>query len=357
MISRASMNSVISIDKRATTVRELMKPLAPILALADVTELAVTRPGGVWANTRGAWVWHDATQLTYEHLYALANALAVYNGMPLRSILSVVLPDGERGQVVTPPACIDNTLSINIRKHAARAFSLTELEDQGVFSGVNDVSFNRYTADRINALCNATDMTRIDGEEAELLHLKSEMRWREFLIKAVEYKRNIIISGKTGSGKTTFARSLTQVIPTHERVVTIEDVHELKLDDHPNRVHLLYGTTSGRVSSQDALAACMRLSMDRILLAELRGDEAWDYLTSLNTGHPGSITTTHANNAIQTYERVASLVKKSPAGHDIAIDMIRQLLYTTLEVVLYYKDRTLKEVFYDPSFSKSKLAN
>lgn len=97
--------------------------------------------------------------------------------------------------------------------------------------------------------------------------------------------------------------------------------------------------------------------MDRILLAELRGDEAWDYLTSLNTGHPGSITTTHANNAIQTYERVASLVKKSPAGHDIAIDMIRQLLYTTLEVVLYYKDRTLKEVFYDPSFSKSKLAN
>lgn len=108
-------------------------------------------------------------------------------------------------------------------------FFLTELEDQGVFSAVNDVSFNRYTAERINALCNATDMTRIDGEEAELLHLKSEMRWREFLIKAVEYKRNIIISGKTGSGKTTFARSLTQVIPTHERVVTIEDVHELKL--------------------------------------------------------------------------------------------------------------------------------
>jgi len=74
----------------------------------------------------------------------------------------------------------------------------------------------------------------------------------------------------------------------------------------------MYGAGSGRVSSQDALAACMRLSMDRILLAELRGDEAWDYVNSLNTGHPGSITTTHANNAIQTYERVASLVKNLP---------------------------------------------
>ncbi|WP_370486477.1 P-type DNA transfer ATPase VirB11 (plasmid) [Xanthomonas euvesicatoria] len=351
------MNSVVGIDRKATTVRELMKPLAPVLAGPDVTELAVTRAGGVWANTCGAWVWHDVPHLTHEHLYALANALAVYNGMPLRSILSVVLPDGERGQVVMPPACIDNTLSINIRKHAARAFSLEELEAQGVFSAVNDVSFNRFTADRIDALRHATDMTRIDDQEAELLHLKSESRWREFLVKAVQYKRNIIIGGKTGSGKTTLARSLTQAIPADERVVTIEDVHELRLEDHPNKVHLLYGGITGRVSSQEALAACMRLSMDRILLAELRGDEAWDYLNSLNTGHPGSITTGHFNNAIQGYERVAALVKKSPAGRDIAIDMIRQLLYTTLEVVLYYKNRRLVEVFYDPAFSKSKLAN
>jgi type IV secretion system protein VirB11 len=351
------MNSVVAIDRKATTVRELMKPLAPILAAPDVTELAVTRAGGVWANTHGAWVWHDVPQLSQEHLYSLANALAVYNGMPLRSILSVVLPDGERGQIVTPPACIDNTLAINIRKHASRAFSMSELEDQGVFAAVHDVSFNRLTADRIESLRHATDMTRIDEQEAELLLLKSQNRWREFMEKAVHYKRNIIISGKTGSGKTTFARSLTQVIPSDERVVTIEDVHELKLDDHPNKVHLLYGGVSGRVSSQESLAACMRLSMDRILLAELRGDEAWDYLNSLNTGHPGSITTTHASNAIQTYERVGLLVKKSPAGRDIAIDMIRQLLYTTLEVVLYYKDRRVKEVFYDPLFSKSKLAN
>jgi len=350
------MTSVVAINQKAITVRELMKPLAPVLAADSVTELAVTRPGGVWANTCGAWHWHDLPILTYKHLHALANALAVYNGMPLRSILSVVLPDGERGQIVMPPACIDNTLSINIRKHAERAFSLAELEQQGVFSAVSDVGFNVYGEQRIVELLAATDMTRIDQREAELLSLKTQGRWREFLVKAVEHKRNIIISGKTGSGKTTFARSLTQVIPTHERVITIEDVHELKLDDHPNKVHLLYGNGSGRVSSQDALAACMRLSMDRILLAELRGDEAWDYVNSLNTGHPGSITTTHANNAIQTYERVASLVKKSPAGRDISLDMIRQLLWMTLDVVLYYENRQLREVFYDPIFAKSKIA-
>lgn len=350
------MTSDAGIDPKAITVRELMKPLAAVLAADAVTELAVTRAGGVWANTGGAWEWHDVPSLSHEHLHALANALAVYNGMPLRSILSVVLPGGERGQIVMPPACIDNTLSINIRKHAQRAFSLADLEQQGVFDQVGDVGFNTYGEQRIAELMTATDMTRIDAREAELLRLKGAGRWREFLTKAVEHKRNIIISGKTGSGKTTFARSLTQVIPTHERVVTIEDVHELKLDDHPNKVHLLYGTGSGRVSSQDALAACMRLSMDRILLAELRGDEAWDYVNSLNTGHPGSITTTHANNSIQTYERVASLVKKSPAGRDISIDMIRQLLWMTLEVVLYYENRQLREVFYDPVFAKSKLA-
>jgi len=349
------MTSAAAIDQKALTVRELMKPFAPMLAAESVTELAVTGPGGVWANTCGAWQWHDIPALTYRHLHALVNALAVYNSMPLRSILSVVLPDGERGQIMMPPACIDNTLSINIRKHAERAFSLAELEQQGVFSAVSDVGFNAYGEPRIAELLDATDMTRIDQREAELLRLKTQGRWREFLIKAVEHKRNIIISGKTGSGKTTFARSLTQVIPLHERVITIEDVHELKMDNHLNKVHLLYGNGNGRVSSQDTLAACMRLSMDRILLAELRGDEALDYLNSLNTGHPGSITTTHANNAIHTYERVASLVKKSPAGRDISLEMIRQLLWMTLDVVLYYENRQLREVFYDPIFAKEKV--
>lgn len=170
------------------------------------------------------------------------------------------------------------------------------------------------------------------------------------------YKRNIIIAGKTGSGKTTFARSLIEKVPPEERIITIEDVHELFLPNHPNRVHMLYGYGAGRVSADECLAACMRQSPDRIFLAELRGNEAWEYLNSLNTGHPGSITTTHANNALQTFERCATLIKKSDVGRQLEMEMIKLVLYTTIDVVLFFKDRKLVEVFYDPIFSKSKMA-
>lgn len=348
------MNSVVNIDNgKDATVRQLMAPLVPFLADPEVTELEITGAGGLFAKAKGRRVWHEIPRLTLADLYAFANAVAVFNGVSLRPILSVVMPDGERAQIVTPPACIDGTLAINIRKHSTRAFSLAEMESQGVFETVTDTSFNQPTPAEIQEMQHRTDMTRLDGEEAELLQLKQEGRWREFLMKAVEYKRNIIIAGKTGSGKTTFARSLTQVIPVDERVVTIEDVHELKLDNHANKVHLLYGTGPGRISSREALEACMRLSMDRILLAELRGEEALTYVNSLNTGHPGSITTTHANNAIDTYSRVADLVKTSATGRDIGADVIKDMLYKTLHVVVFYKDMRVHQIFYDPVFAKA----
>ncbi|RCL02096.1 MAG: ATPase CpaF [Candidatus Tokpelaia sp. JSC189] len=99
----------------------------------------------------------------------------------------------------------------------------------------------------------------------------------------------------------------------------------------------------------------MRLSPDRIFLAELRRNEAWEYLNSLNTGHPGSITTTHANNALQTFEHVATLIKKSEVGRQLEMKMIKLVLYTTIDVILFFKNRKLIEVFYDPVFIKSKL--
>lgn len=350
------MNATVAKLDNSTTVRELMRPLDALLAPANVTELTINRPGEVWANTDGEWVRHEVPELAMGKLMSLANALAVYNGMTLQPILSVVLPDGQRGQIVMPPACVDGMLSLSIRKHSMRAFSLEQLDSGGVFDAVTDTSFNRPEPEQIEALRHVTDMTRLDDNEAELLRLKHAGKWREFLTMAVRCKRNVIISGKTGSGKTTFGRALVQKIPTSERILTIEDVHELKLEDHPNRFHLLYGNGNGRVSAFAALMSCMRQSPDRILLAELRGNEAWEYINSLNTGHPGSITTTHANNSTQTYERVAGLVKNSDAGRDLNIDMIRQVLYTTLEVVVYYENRRVKEVFYDPIFSKSKLS-
>lgn len=167
----------------------------------------------------------------------------------------------------------------------------------------------------------------------------------------------MIIIGKTGSGKTTFARSLIEKVPVTERVITIEDVHELILPSHSNCVHMLYGTGTGRISANEWLAACMRLSPDRIFLAELRGNEAWSWLNSLNslnTGHPGAITTAHASNALGTFDRIVSLIKVSEIGRHHDVDLLKHTIYTTLDVILYFENRKLIEVFYDPIFAKSK---
>ena len=133
-----------------------------------------------------------------------------------------------------------------------------------------------------------------------------------------------------------------------DRLLTIEDVHELFLPNHPNRVHMIYGKGAGRMSATECIEATMRSSPDRIFLSELRGPEAWDYLNALNTGHPGSVTTTHANSARDTFERVALLVKQSAAGNQMDIDTIRRYLFSTLDISLYFANYKLTQVYFNP---------
>jgi len=340
---------------RDATVNQLMRPIVPHLERGDVVEVTINRPGELWAKTFQGWEPVKVPELTMPYLKSLANAIAVFNGISLASITSVVLPGGQRGQIVLPPACIDDTLSLSIRKHSLVVKTLDELDAEGAFESFDDVSFNKPTAAEAAALVLKRDFTRLTPAEAELLALKREGRMRDFLDLCVQSHRNIIIAGKTGSGKTTFARSLIERVPNSERLVTIEDVHELFLENHPNRVHMIYGYGKGRVSAVEALRSCMRQSPDRIFLAELRGDEAWEYLGSLNTAHPGSITTTHANNAIQTFQRVGTLIKQSEVGRVLDLDMINRTLFSTIDVVLYFSDRKLCEVFYDPVFAKEQM--
>ena len=137
-------------------------------------------------------------------------------------------------------------------------------------------------------------------------------------------------------------------VPLEERIITIEDVHELILPNHRNLVHMLYGGSHGRVTATDCVAACMRLSPDRIFLAELRGGEAWEYLVALNTGHPGSISTTHANSSLDTYDRLASLIKQSPTGGQLDLATIQAFLRNTVDIVLFFDRFKLREIFYQP---------
>jgi type IV secretion system protein VirB11 len=349
------MHSSPSKCLRDEVVQHLLKPLAVFLDHAEITELAINKACELWTKTIHGWEMHKVQELTTDYLKSLANAIIVYNGIQPKSRVSVMLPGGQRGEIISPPAVIDGTYAFTIRKHSAIVKTLEELDAEGAFNAFSDVSFNKPSEMGEATLTAKKDFTRLETFEVELLKLKREGAMRDFLAKAVQYKRNIVIAGKTGSGKTTFARSLIEKVPRTERIVTIEDVHELFLENHPNRIHMLYGYGAGRITADECLASCMRLSPDRIFLAELRGNEAWEYLNSLNTGHPGSITTTHANSALQTFERIATLIKKSEVGRQLDIEMIKLVLHTTIDIVLFFKERKLIEIFYDPIFSKSKM--
>src|SRR5690606_37377811 len=183
-ISAKSMSSNPSPEPtpfdRAIAVRTFLRPLAAHLQDPAVTEIAIVRPGELYTRTRGAWQLHECAQLSYPHLEALATALAAYNHMARSPIQSVVLPDGERGQIVQPPACIDGTLAINIRKHAQVALSLEELQTQGAFEATHDAA----------AECAADKLSTADQT---LMALKAAGDIPRFLHEAVQTRKNLVI--------------------------------------------------------------------------------------------------------------------------------------------------------------------
>jgi type IV secretion system protein VirB11 len=171
------------------------------------------------------------------------------------------------------------------------------------------------------------------------------------------------VSGPTGSGKTTFTKALIREIPADERLITIEDAKELVLDRHDNHVRLFYSKDDqglARVSPKQLLESCLRMKPDRILLAELRGEEAFDYLRNVNSGHPGSITSIHAASAELAFEQLVLLVKQSRAGQELAREEIKHLLYLLIDVVVQFgvehRQRCIQEIWYDPERKHRTLA-
>lgn len=338
----------LNLPNKSIAVRKLLEPIQPYFDDSAVTEIIINRPGSVFVY-RGAQreqVQHP--ELTHGHLAALSTTLATFNGMKETPIMSVILPGNQRGQIVRPPAVVDDTIAMNFRTNRRLTKSLEELCDEGAFSDYRDVSPTLQPIGEIKS-----GAVGVNADDEALLTLKQEGRIREFLEQAILRRKNIVIAGATGSGKTLVTRSIIERIPKHERIITIEDTHELFLPDYPNRVHLLYGNGEGRVSPTECIRACMRMTPDRIFLAELRGSEAWEYLQALNTGHPGSITTTHANSATDTFDRLALLIKQSPIGQMIDLKTIRWFLYTTIDVVLFFSQYKLREVWFDPSYARS----
>ena len=302
-----------------------LAPLNPWLSRPDVTDVLVNRPGEVWVETSGGAMSREpAEELTEVALQRLARQIAAASHQGVnreQPLLSATLPDGARVQVISPPATRGG-LVMAVRKHVLSDMTLEELDSDGLFSTTqrNDPGLDATEDDTLEALLDAGDI-------------------RAFLQLAVARRKTIVISGGTASGKTTLLNALVKEIPRDERLLAIEDAPEIRLD-HPNCVGLVSvrgELGEAQVDADSLLAAALRMRPDRILLGELRGREAFAFMRAVNSGHPGSITTVHADSPTGALDQIALLALTS--GIDLGWDKVQAYVGRVVDIVVQL-DRT-----------------
>ncbi|MBM3093769.1 P-type DNA transfer ATPase VirB11 [Ensifer sp. T173] len=308
----------------APVVRQLLQPIAGLLQNPTLYEVVINRPGEVLTEGSAGWSRLDVAELTFDRLMRLARAVASHSHQAIdeaRPILSANLPDDERIQIVIPPATTKGTVSITIRKPSSVSLSLGGLDAAGLFT------------------VTAAAGDRADSPDTRLSKLYKAGNYAAFLEQSVVARKNIIISGATGSGKTTLSKALIQHIPSFERIITIEDTAELVIPQ-PNHVRLFYSKGEqglAKIGPKELLESSLRMRPDRVLLQELRDGTAFYYIRNINSGHPGSITTVHADSAALAFEQLTLLVKESDGGQDLARDDIRDLLKMLVDIVVQCK--------------------
>lgn len=291
-----------------------------------VTEICINRPGELYLETLDGWERVDVPTLTFERARQFCTAVVNESNTGQRitdadPMVSLTFPTGQRAQFVIPPACDPGKVSITIRLPARQTRSLEQYESQGFFAEIIE-------GDR-----------QLSSHDEHLLELRARREYGDFFRHAVAYRKNVVVAGATGSGKTTFMKSLVDHVSTQERLITIEDARELFISQ-PNAVHLLYskgGQSASNVTAKSCMEACLRMKPDRIILAELRGDEAFYFIRNCASGHPGSITSCHAGSIEQTWDQMALMVKASPEGAGLEFSTIKRLLMLTIDIVVHIK--------------------
>lgn len=292
-----------------------LAPLADVLVREDVTDIWINRPREVWIETVGGGIERcDAPALGEPLLARLARQVAATSSQGIsrsQPLLAARLPDGSRVQVVGPPATREGHV-FAIRKHVSAELGLGDWENQDAFADL-------ASGDELPT--SEAKWSSIGGREGS-----AELR------RAVRDRRNILISGGTSTGKTTFLNALLAEIPSDERLILIEDTAELHLHQ-PNAVGLIAARgllSEAEVSVEDLLIAALRMRPDRIILGELRGKEAFTFLRAVNTGHPGSMTTIHADTPQRAIEQLTLLVLQG--GSKLSRDDVREYVRTSIDL-------------------------
>ena len=314
-----------------------LAPLQTWLERPNVTDILVNRPGEVWVETmQGVMTREAAPDLTEVVLGRLARqvAAASHQGVSReRPLLSATLADGARIQVIAPPATRDG-LVLAVRRQAIADLSLQDLGQAGLFSTVETATKNA-------------------GRDAQLQGLLDAKRYEDFLRAAVKARKSIVISGGAGAGKTTLLNALLKEISEDERLIAIEDAPEIRLH-HDNALGLVAvrgDQGEARVTVDDLLGASLRMRPDRIILGELRGAEAFSFLRAVNSGHPGSLTTVHADSTTGALDQIALLALSS--GLDLGWTHLQTYVRRIVDVVVQVEKsptgRRISEVVFNPN--------
>lgn len=297
-----------------------LAPVAGFLARDGVTDIYINRPGELWLETLvGAIERHDVPDLTRSALLRLARQVAAFSSQGINRehpLLAASLPDGSRIQIAMPPAT-RGEVAIAIRRHVSAGLSLDAYtEQEGQSASVPNSGSDR--ADRSSLA---------DGDKIAMLR------------QAVVERRTILVSGGTSSGKTTFLNALLREIPEQERLITIEDTPELQIS-HANAVGLIAVRGmmgEADVTAEDLLIAALRMRPDRIILGEIRGSEAMTFLRAINTGHPGSLSTIHADSPERAIDQLALLTLQGGIG--LSWEEVRKYIKKSIDVVVQLSRR------------------
>lgn len=273
-------------------------PISPLLRMDDIDEIMVNGADRVCVERKGLIYRTGIRFFNENHLISIIQRIVEKVGRHIDEVTPMVdarLPDGSRVNAVIPPLSLDGA-SLTIRKFAKERLTTKDLIDYG--------------------------------------SLSPEMAI--FLQKMIRLRKSILVSGGTGTGKTTLLNVLSNYIPVNERLVTIEDSAELRLN-HWNLVRLESRMPNvegrGRVTIRDLVINSLRMRPDRIIVGECRGGEAWDMLQAMNTGHEGSLTTIHANSPRDALSRLENMVLM--AGFELPVNAIRDQIASSIDLIVH----------------------